>query len=465
MKRSSDAQASQHADFSNGDSNKRPRHTQSTYGDMYAQYGLMNQYAAAAAAAAGPFPQVNASPYASYTQPANPMYAGYTNPQYNMMAAQYAAYPQAFPTAPGTGLPNDTSRTIYLGNVVSTITPHDILKYVRHGPVESFRVVPEKSCAFLSFIDPSSAQMFYQEYMSKKFMVKDTELKVGWGKPSTIPHTLKVSIDAGATRNVYLGRLTPEDTEDTIRLALSKFGPIEHVKLLREKNIAFVHFLSILSAAKCVANLHSDPAWIEKRVNYGKDRCGDIVDQYNTAMTLHNPYANAGGFGFDPYSATFGNHNVGTNTQRTLYFGNIHPEATCEDICNSIRGGNLLQIRYLPEKHIAFVTFMDSATANSVYTNYSTFGLVVKGKKVRIGWGKPSSVSSQVAMAVQNGATRNIYIGNICDSHTAEKLRTDFSEYGEIELINVCTEKNCAFVNFTSVSSALNALQGMKTKS
>ncbi|KAI8355663.1 hypothetical protein BD560DRAFT_437994 [Blakeslea trispora] len=475
MKRSNDTQTSQQAEHNfNEDSNKRPRYTQSNYSDMYAQYGLMSQYNAAAS-----FPQVNtAAQYAGYGQP---MYgASYANPQYNMMATQYAGYPQGFPAAvaaaavgvgAGANPAGEPSRTIYLGNVVSTILPHDILRNVRHGQVESFRMVPEKNCAFLAFVDPSSAQMFYQDFMAKKLIIKDTEIKVGWGKPSMIPYTLKLSIDNGATRNVYLGRLTAEDTEQTIHAALTRFGPIEHIKLVRDKNIAFVHFLSIMAAVKCVGNLPSDPAWAEKRVNYGKDRCGDMVDSYNAAMALHNPYATAAaavaanGFNFEAYSSAYGGHNMGNNTQRTLYFGNIHPEATCEDICNAIRGGNLLQIRYFPEKHIAFVTFMDANTASNVYTNCNTFGLAVKGKRVRVGWGKPSSVSTQVAIAVQNGATRNIYIGNICDSHTAEKLRNDFSEYGEIELINVCKEKNCAFVNFTSVSSAINALQGAKTKS
>ncbi|KAI8364847.1 hypothetical protein EDC96DRAFT_510587 [Choanephora cucurbitarum] len=454
MKRSNDSQTSQAEHNLNDDSNKRPRYSQSNYSDMYAQYGLMSQYNAAS------FPQAH---YAGYAQP---MYGANYNPQYNMMATQYTGYPQGFPTANtttnaaavGTG---ETSRTIYLGNVTSAIVPHDILRHVRHGQVESFRMVPEKNCAFLAFVDPSSAQMFYQDFMTKKLIVKDAEIKIGWGKPSMIPYNLKLSIDNGATRNVYLGRLTQADTEETIQACLARFGPIEHIKVVRDKNIAFVHFLSIIAAVKCVSGLQSDPAWSEKRVNYGKDRCGDLVDPYNAAMALHNPYAAVNGFHFDPYSG----HNLGNNTQRTLYFGNIHPEASCEDICNAIRGGNLLQIRYFPEKHIAFVTFMDASTANAVYTNCNTFGLAVKGKRVRVGWGKPSSVSTQVAMAVQNGATRNIYIGNICDSHTAEKLRNDFSEYGEIELINVCKEKNCAFVNFTSVSSAINALQGAKTKS
>jgi hypothetical protein len=36
----------------------------------------------------------------------------------------------------------------------------------------------------------------------------------------------------------------------------------------------------------------------------------------------------------------------------TLHLQNIHPETTTEEICNTIRGGILQQIRYIADKHI-----------------------------------------------------------------------------------------------------------------
>jgi hypothetical protein len=41
--------------------------------------------------------------------------------------------------------------------------------------------------------------------------------------------------------------------EDELREDLSKFGPIDTVKIMREKAIGFVHFLSIGDAIKAVA--------------------------------------------------------------------------------------------------------------------------------------------------------------------------------------------------------------------
>jgi hypothetical protein len=42
---------------------------------------------------------------------------------------------------------------------------------------------------------------------------------------------------------------------------------------------------------------------------------------------------------------------------RTVYLGNIHPETSTEDQCNSIRWGVLQSVSYMADKHIA-VSFL-----------------------------------------------------------------------------------------------------------
>lgn len=395
--------------------------------------------------------------------------------------------PTAFPAAAATAAAmgggqnaSEMSRTIYLGNVPKDASPTEILNNVKTGAVESLKILPEKSCAFLSFVDPAAAQMFYQEFLTKKLFVQGAEIKVGWGKPSPLPSNIQLAVQNGATRNVYLGQIDASVTEESLREDLSRFGQIDQIRVLSDKNIAFVHFTSIASAVKCAATLPQESAWASRRVNYGKDRCayvpktnalGDQQQAAHYPFTFQHPFR--GSFGFDPYAAggmspasmmtsAYGVAGNGINSNlRTLYLGNIPPEATCEDLCNTIRGGILFQIRYLPEKHIAFVTFVSAASAFNVLNQASVNGLVVKGRRLRVGWGKPSTIPPAVVVAVQNGASRNIYIGGIEDIDE-EKLRRDFSEYGEIELINTLKEKNCAFVNFTSITSAMKALAGIK---
>ena len=62
-------------------------------------------------------------------------------------------------------------------------------------------------------------------------------------------------------------------TEEQLRDNLSRFGLINQVKIVRDKNINFVHFLSISTTPKVITTLPMEPAWVGKHVNYGKDHC------------------------------------------------------------------------------------------------------------------------------------------------------------------------------------------------
>lgn len=153
---------------------------------------------------------------------------------------------------------------------------------------------------------------------------------------------------------------------------------------------------------------------------------------------------------------------MGQGLNRTVYLGNIHPETTSEDLCNSIRGGVLQSIRYMQDKHIAvssscrlvviiaydslqFVTFVDPTAAYTFYQVASFQGLTLNNRRLKVGWGKNSGpLPPALALAVHSGATRNVYIGNVedFDKFNEEKLRRDFGEYGDIELVNFLKEKS-----------------------
>jgi len=76
--------------------------------------------------------------------------------------------------------------------------------------------------------------------------------------------------------------------------------------------------------------------------------------------------------------------------------------------------------------------------------------VVVKGFRLRVGWGTRDTREESTPMITNNKhATRNVYVGGIKDFElfTEEKLRSDFSVYGEVEMINFLKEKAAAFVN------------------
>jgi len=408
---------------------------------------------------------------------------------------------------------NSTGRTVYVGSLPATASVDELLNLVHFGPLESIRVLPEKSCVFLSFLDGATAAAFHADATIKKLTLHGQELKIGWGKPSAVPAQVQAAIQqSNASRNVYIGGLDENMTEEQLRDDLSRFGLIDQVKIVRDKNIGFVHFLSISVATKVVNTLPTEPAWAGKRVNYGKDRCAYIpksqqvaaqqaqaaaaqslvaqsaaaaaaaamspIPQTPGGLNSHGAFASP----FSPYSpfspsidaiqqamvaASAVNGAAAQAMNRTVYLGNIHPETTPEDLCNAIRGGVLQSIRYMQDKHIAFVTFVDPVAALTFFQVASYQGLTLNNRRLKIGWGKNSGpLPPTLALAVHSGATRNVYIGNVEDfeTFTDERLKRDFGEFGDIELVNFLKEKNCAFVNFTNISNAIKAIEGIKNK-
>lgn len=375
-----------------------------------------------------------------------------------------------------------TSRTVYLGNIPADTTAEEILSHVRSGQIESVRLLIDKNCAFISFLDGSSATHFHSDAILKKLNIKGHDIKIGWGKPSQVPTSVALAVQQSqASRNVYLGNLPEDISEQELRDDLGKFGPIDTVKLVREKSIGFVHFLSISNAIKAVSQLPQDLKWQPpRRVYYGKDRCAYVskTQQQNAAQYLGIApgYAHVlNGADRDLISNALAQQSVAAAAvattaggvqnlgNRTVYLGNIHPETTIEEICNVVRGGLLHHIRYIPDKHICFVTFIDPTSAASFYALSNLQGLMIHNRRLKIGWGKHSgALPPAIALAVSGGASRNVYIGNLDENWGEERLRQDFSDYGDIELVNTLREKSCAFVNFTNIQNAIKAIEAIR---
>ncbi|KAJ3473265.1 hypothetical protein NLG97_g10412 [Lecanicillium saksenae] len=401
--------------------------------------------------------------------------------QYHAMVSpsQYGA-PQFFPPQSPTGAERAEPST--WATSPPDTSAEEILGHVRSGQIESVRLLPDKNCAFISFLDASSATHFHSDAILKKLCIKGQDIKVGWGKASQVPTSVALAVQqSGASRNVYLGNLPEEVTEDEIREDLGKFGPIDTIKLVREKSIAFIHYLSIANAIKAVTQLPQEPKWqAPRRVYYGKDRCAYVskTQQQNAAQYLgiapgyahmltgadrdviSNALAQQSVAAAAVATTAGGINNLGN---RTIYLGNIHPETTIEEICNVVRGGLLHHIRYIPDKHICFVTFIDPTAAASFYALSNLQGLMIHNRRLKIGWGKHSgALPPAIALAVSGGASRNVYVGNLDETWTEERLRQDFSEYGEIELVNTLREKSCAFVNFTNIANAIKAIEAIR---
>lgn len=396
------------------------------------------------------------------------------------------------PTPQQSGGPNGSvapSRTVYLGNIPSDIQPNELLDYVRSGILENVKILPSKNCAFISFIDQQSALLFHSDCILKKLSIKGHDIRIGWGKNTSIlPAVMEAIQRDGATRNVYLGNLNnPANgeliTEEELREDLSCYGVIDCIKIIPEKGIAFIHFLSILSAIRCVANLPLKEKYLDKKCFYGKDRCAFITktQQHNAAQYLglapgmehivtaaDREFISSALVQQSAAAAQIATQAGGANNlgNRTVYLGNLHQDSSVEEICNVVRGGLLQSIRFLKERHVCFITFIDPIAAAQFFAMCQLHGLTIHNRRIKVGWGKHSGpLSNALSLAVSNGASRNIYIGNIIDFeyYNPNKLRDDFTKFGDIEQINYLEEKNCAFINFVNIANAIKAIDGIKS--
>ncbi|KAJ3342371.1 hypothetical protein HDU93_002487 [Gonapodya sp. JEL0774] len=352
-------------------------------------------------------------------------------------------------------------RTVYLGNLPSNASLEDLLNNVKTGMVEQTKILEEKNCAFVTFVDAGAAVAFYNECNHRHLIIHSQEIKVGWGKPIAPSASILSAVGQGASRNVFIGNIDDSVTDLVLREELSRFGQIDQIKVLRDKRIAFVHMAGIASAVKAVQTLQAEDKWTGRRINYGRDRCAPsklsgggpanaAEQQALVAPTLPLPQIGNGPGDIPP----------SPNGNRTVYLGGLPLETTVRELCDNIRGGILQHVKYFQEKGIGFVTFMSADSAAVFHHRSTQEGLVIHGKRLKIGWGKGIPIPQEVLAAVREGATRNAFVGNIdLTLLNEESLRREFQEFGEIEMINIVPDKSIAFINFTDIANAIKAVE------
>ncbi|KAJ1677490.1 hypothetical protein EV182_006065, partial [Spiromyces aspiralis] len=92
---------------------------------------------------------------------------------------------------------------------------------------------------------------------------------------------------------------------------------------------------------------------------------------------------------------------------RTIYIGNLPDSYSITLLLDQIKTGILESVRMLPEKHCAFLTFVDLEPAMALYHQVHSGGhrIVINGSEVKVGWGKHQQSQSNILAAVQQGAT------------------------------------------------------------
>ena len=217
--------------------------------------------------------------------------AAYYNYMYQAAYNAYAPYltstsQDSTPQQTSQEAPKSPARTIYLGNIPTDITYEEIFNTIRHGIVECCRILPEKKCAFIDFVELSSAISYFTDAAKHggTIHLRKQTVRVSYAKSSVLPRNIQTAVSSGASRVLYLSGLSDEKISEVfLRKSLESFGPIELIKLLHDKRTVFVYFVSIKSCSQAVQSLtiDSEKLWKGIKIGYGKDRCS-----FTTSSTI-----------------------------------------------------------------------------------------------------------------------------------------------------------------------------------
>lgn len=134
------------------------------------------------------------------------------------------------------------THTIWVGNLPEYASEYELrCTFAAFGTIEHIKVLPEKSCAFIRYARLHEAMAAH----ASTIQISGQTVKIGWGKPDTIRQDEN---GPPPCRNLWLGNIDQDITDQDIRREFGTFGPIERIRVLPQKSCAFINFLHLESA-------------------------------------------------------------------------------------------------------------------------------------------------------------------------------------------------------------------------
>ena len=197
------------------------------------------------------------------------------------------AIPSATPTTPGTpggSIAQAPTRSLWIGQLDPSMTGQDLMQaFGPYGAIESLRLLHDKSCGFVNFVEMQDAIKAKEDVMGRlggriglKTTSNDGTIRIGFGKidsaplapgsglaprgPSTpridspgiegLPGTPGEPNNGSPTRALWIGSIPANTTISALLSIFSPFGPIESARVLSHKNCGFINFERVDDAVR-----------------------------------------------------------------------------------------------------------------------------------------------------------------------------------------------------------------------
>ncbi|CAO3617139.1 unnamed protein product [Cunninghamella echinulata] len=149
------------------------------------------------------------------------------------------------PSSSATQIP---SRALWLGNINPSVSVNDLMQqFSLYGQVESARILSDKECGFVNFINVESAIAAKNDLETRLgSKLAGTSVRVGYGK-ADVTLAMALTNEAGPnaqgpTRALWVGNIPSNINTAILHAIFQAFGPIESIRVLSHKNCGFINF-------------------------------------------------------------------------------------------------------------------------------------------------------------------------------------------------------------------------------
>ncbi|KAF8892591.1 hypothetical protein BD779DRAFT_1771131 [Infundibulicybe gibba] len=168
------------------------------------------------------------------------------------------------------------TRSLWIGNLDSAVTSEQLIHvFAPYGAIESLRLLPEKECGFVNFVDQADAIRAKEDVLNRLGgnigMPNGQTVRIGFGKADSAPVApakgspaspgptspgtsagktptnaglggMDAQLQSTPTRALWIGSIPSTTTPATILSVFSPYGPIESARVLTHKNCGFINF-------------------------------------------------------------------------------------------------------------------------------------------------------------------------------------------------------------------------------
>ncbi|KAI9064253.1 hypothetical protein FKP32DRAFT_1603107 [Trametes sanguinea] len=169
------------------------------------------------------------------------------------------------------------TRSLWIGNLDSSFTSEQLIHvFAPYGAIESLRLLPEKECGFVNFVDMADAIRAKDDVLNRLGgdigMPNGQTVRIGFGKADSAPVApakganlnspvatspggvlgksannaglsgMDAQLQSTPTRALWIGSIPSTTTPATILSVFSPYGPIESARVLTHKNCGFINF-------------------------------------------------------------------------------------------------------------------------------------------------------------------------------------------------------------------------------